>query len=106
MDSQRVLHFIEDTVQDIEEQLALRPAGKPSITLNRITGLRPHDDAQNGEGAWVAREHQVTYSFPGKTKEEAWRFGTMLSCRKSLLIMQPASFESSARSIQPSLTTP
>ena len=73
--SQRVLQFIEATVTGIEEQLHLRPPGKPSITLKRITGLKPHDDLENGEAVWVARHHNATYSFPGRTKEEAWRFG-------------------------------
>ena len=73
--SQRVLHFIETTVEDIEEQLQLRPPGKPSITLKRITGLKPYDDPGIGGAVWVARDHDVTYSCPGKTREEAWRFG-------------------------------
>ena len=78
-DSQRVLHFIESTVEAIEEQLQLRPPGKPSITLIRITGLKPHDESGTGEAGWVARDHEVTYSFPVKTKDDAWRFSEELS---------------------------
>ena len=77
-DSQRVLHFIGSTVEAIEKQLQLHPPGKPSITLTRITGWKPHDESGRGEAVWVARDHEVTYSFPGKTKEEAWRFGKEL----------------------------
>lgn len=80
-DSQRVLHFVEGTVQHIEEQLRLRPPGKPSITLTRITGLKPHNNSGTGEIVWVAQDHEVTYYFPGKTKEEAWRFGKEMSAQ-------------------------
>ena len=81
--ARKVLDYIERTTGSIEDELRLRPPGKPSITLTRITGLKLDSD---GHG-WIAQEHEVTYSFPGKTKEEAWRFGKMLRHEKNLLIM-------------------
>lgn len=75
--AQKVLDFIANTVQQIEKQLKLRPPGSPSITLKRLTGLKPQ--TQDGsEIQWVAKDHEVVYSFPGRTKDEAWRFGEIL----------------------------
>ena len=81
--ARKVLDYIERTTCNIEDELKLRPPGKPSINLIRITGLKLDSDGHD----WVAQEHEVTYSFPGKTKEEAWRFGKMLSDEKDLLIL-------------------
>jgi hypothetical protein len=88
----KVLSFIEKTITGIEEQLALNPPGRPSVKLKRITGLKPQNE--DGELQWKAKDHEVVYSFPGKTKEEAWRFGR-ISLRCSILLMlQLASFAS------------
>lgn len=81
----KVLSFIEQTTDAIEEQLALHPPGQPSITLKRVTCLKPQNE--DGELQWKAKDHEVVYSFPGKTKEEAWRFGKKLSCSGVLLTL-------------------
>ena len=81
----KVLHYIDDTVQNIEEELQARPPGKPSITLNRVTGLKPHNQSENGSTEWLPQDHEVTYTFPGRTREEAWRFGMSQSVQKDVL---------------------
>ena len=76
-DSQRVVCFIENTFEQIKRRLQQQPPGEPSVTFRRITGLKPNHELGSQQVAWVAREHEVTYSWPGKTKEEACRFGEM-----------------------------
>jgi hypothetical protein len=73
MASERVLGYIDSTVQSICDELQVKPYGKPSITLKRITKLKPrqHDE---GNVEWEIESREVTYCFPGKTRDEAWRF--------------------------------
>jgi hypothetical protein len=69
--SDRVLDYIEDTLSSIVKEIQIRPCGKPSITLRRI-GRLSSDPSQT-----QITERDITYSFPGKNKEEAWRFGNL-----------------------------
>ena len=73
MAAERVLGYIDSTVQRIYDELQVKPCGKPSITLKRITKLKPNEK-NDGEAEWQVESRKVTYCFPGKTKDEAWRF--------------------------------
>ncbi|KAF7507604.1 hypothetical protein GJ744_010274 [Endocarpon pusillum] len=61
------LDYIETTFLDILSEIEKRPCGRPKITLKRIVGDDPHQCHQ-------VTEREVTYSWPGKNREEAWRF--------------------------------
>ena len=49
-------------------EIQKRPAGNPHITIRRIIPDRSNLSQQ-------VREREVTYRWPGKNREEAWRFG-------------------------------
>jgi meiotic recombination protein SPO11 len=72
---ERVLAYIETTLGHTIQAIQVRPHGRPSVTLKRIrdvkTAVNPF--TQQVERQIVDRE--VTYRFPGKNKDEAWRFG-------------------------------
>ena len=65
------LAFIESTFLNILSDIQKRPAGDPKITLKRIV----HDPTNLNLSI---REREVTYRWPGKNREEAWRFGTAI----------------------------
>lgn len=71
--AQRLLSYIDGTIRNIYDQLQTKPYGKPSITLKRIAKLKPQQ-SEDGELRWEIESREVTYSFPGKNKDEAWRF--------------------------------
>jgi len=74
--SQKVLCYIERTFNDILDEIQVRPCGKPVITLQRISTVKPYyDDADSVLVRWHIEDREVSYSFPGKNKAEAWRFG-------------------------------
>lgn len=66
------LAFIESTFLDILSEIEKRPAGDPKIRLRRI--VRDPIDLNP-----TIRVREVTYRWPGKTREEAWRFGTAMT---------------------------
>ena len=71
----RVLAYIEHSLGFCIQAIQTRPDGCPSIALKRIRDVQTSINAvtQRVERQIVDRE--VTYSFPGKNKDEAWRFG-------------------------------
>ena len=74
--SEKVLDYIQRTFNDILDEIKVRPCGKPVITLKRITAVKPYyDDSDSIRLKWRIEDREVSYSFPGKTKDEAWRFG-------------------------------
>ena len=84
IETQRVLTYIDATIQNIYRELHIRPCGKPSITLRRITKLKARQQEDAGV-CWEIESRKATYSFPGKTKDEAWRFGKLISGSLALL---------------------
>ena len=75
---QIVLAFIEETFSKILEELQIRPYGRPCITLRRITALRPLTEGLGTAFTWNISYRDVIYGFPGKNKDEAWRFGKLI----------------------------
>ena len=69
-----VVEYIESTFRIILSEIQKRPFGHPHITLRRITALDAHEDIDSLTTSFDIRHRTVTYGFPGKTKEEAWRF--------------------------------
>jgi len=71
----KVLSFVEEFLGHIVHEIRLRPLGRPSISLRHVVGVKIYvNPATNAvQREIVAR--QVTYTFPGKNKGEAWRFG-------------------------------
>ena len=68
----RVIEYIEATFLAILEEIQKRPVGHPLITLKRI--VRSQSQQPN--------QRQVTYGWPGRTRDEAWRFSKFnLDCR-------------------------
>lgn len=70
-----VLAYIENTFSKILTEIQKRPCGHPIIVLRRITALRAHRSEDQVGMDWEIKDHEVTYGFPGRTKDEAWRFG-------------------------------
>jgi hypothetical protein len=50
-------------------EIQKRPSGNPKITLRRIVPDRLNLSQQ-------FKQREVTYRWPGRNREEAWRFGT------------------------------
>jgi hypothetical protein len=61
-------NFIEATLISILSEIEKRPAGNPKISLKRIACDRLDPGCQ-------ITEREVTYCWPGKNRNEAWRFG-------------------------------
>lgn len=81
LDEEKVKEFMDSTLLSIVDDLS-KSDGRPSVTLKRrsrrtLYSLNAETGAleMDGRGA----ETIVTYSWPGKTPIEAWRFGKMRS---------------------------
>ena len=75
--NQQVLDYIETTFNGILHEIK-HPSGegKPVIRLNRVVSVKPYyDDEDFARLKWHIASRQVEYRFPGKNKDEAWRFG-------------------------------
>lgn len=75
--NQQVLGYIETTFNTILHEIK-QPSGegKPVITLSRIAAVKPYfDDEDPMRPKWHISSREVKYHLPGKTKDEAWRFG-------------------------------
>lgn len=78
--NRQVLDYIETTFNDILREIKTRPHGRPVIILKRIISVKPyHDEADFMQLKWHIEDRQVQYHYPGKTKDEAWRFGRKCS---------------------------
>lgn len=74
--NQRVLSYIEATFNAILQEIKARPGGKPVIMLKRTVAVRPYYDEDDMRRLkWLVEDREVRYCFPGKTKDEGWRFG-------------------------------
>ena len=82
---QPVLDYIETTFNNILSALAhphLSDSGEGesepvvSITLNRIVSVKPYyDDDDFARLKWHVESRTVEVRFPGRSRDEAWRFG-------------------------------
>ena len=72
---QRVLTFIEHTLGNIIRDIQIRPCGSPTIVLKRIVDVQTRINPTTHELERHIVDREVTYRFPAKHKEEAWRFG-------------------------------
>ena len=80
--NQQVLDYIETSFRVILHEIK-HPSGegKPAIKLNRISSVRPYyDDDDFACLKWRIVSRQVAYHFPGKNRDEAWRFGKPTIC--------------------------
>ena len=66
----RVIDYIEKTFNQILQDIQIRLCGHPSIVLKRIADTKPRDP----DDCLEVIDREMKISFPGKTKEEAWRF--------------------------------
>ncbi|OCT52499.1 Meiotic recombination protein rec12 [Cladophialophora carrionii] len=74
--NQQVIDYIEATFNAILYEIR-RPSadGKPVVTLNRIVSVKPYyDDDDFARLKWHVEAREVKYHFPGKNRDEAWRF--------------------------------
>ena len=69
-----VVEYIESTFSTILSEIQKQPFGHPQITLRRIMALDAHEDIDSLITSFEIKHRTVTYGFPGKTKDEAWRF--------------------------------
>ena len=80
--SAKVLHFIDDTIENISLALESLPPGEPCIVLRRPSKAEDADISQTcngGSGDMAiskkrAAARQMTYRWPGNSADEAWRF--------------------------------
>jgi meiotic recombination protein SPO11 len=75
--NQQVLDYIEATFNAILHEIRQSSAdGKPVVTLKRIVSVKPYfDDDDFAQLKWHVKACEVKYHFPGRNKDEAWRFG-------------------------------
>ncbi len=73
--NKRVLTFIETTFDKILESIQKCPCGYPAITIRRISKVTPFYNLENSGVQWDIEDREVTYGWPGKNRDEAWRFG-------------------------------
>ncbi|EXJ60626.1 hypothetical protein A1O7_04779 [Cladophialophora yegresii CBS 114405] len=74
--NQQVIDYIEATFNAILDEIR-RPSadGKPVLILDRIVSVKPYyDDDDFARLKWHVEAREVRYHFPGKNKDEAWRF--------------------------------
>ena len=71
--TRKVLDYIERTLSEVTEQIRKGADGDPTITLKRVERYEAVLD-EAGSSRFRAKDHEVKYSFPGKTGDEAWRF--------------------------------
>jgi hypothetical protein len=67
MQSQAPAAYIEQTLLRILTEIEKRPSGHPKVVLRRI--VRDRSTSQH------VTEREITYCWPGRNREEAWRFG-------------------------------
>lgn len=74
--TQQVLHYLESTFNQIIHDIQDHPCKKAAIVLRRITSISPyHDQEDSMRLKWHINDTEVVYTFPGKNRDEAWRFG-------------------------------
>lgn len=89
--NRKVLTYIETTFNKILHEIQIRPCGKPVIVLRRIVSVRPYHDANDfNRLKWHIQDREVSYSFPAKTRDEAWRFGERSASLSSQILMVPS----------------
>lgn len=67
----KVFHYIEKTFNNIISSIQIRPSGRPSIILKRITVI----NSRGPDEGWHVDGREMKISFPGKNRDETWRFG-------------------------------
>lgn len=74
--NQQVLDYIESTFNRIIQDIQDDECKKAAIILRRITSISPyHDHEDYMRLKWHIQDTEVVYNFPGKTKDDGWRFG-------------------------------
>ena len=68
------LQYIESTLDDVLAAFEKRPHGSPKIQLKRLKSHLPQASQESGDVSWSVEDRDVTYAFPGQTRDEAWRF--------------------------------
>ncbi|KAL1957049.1 hypothetical protein VTO42DRAFT_6426 [Malbranchea cinnamomea] len=95
----RVVQFINETLTSILDELR-KPDGRPSVTLRRRSSHSPVLNPQTGtlEPSDTTNMPRV-YSWPGRTPEEAWRFGVIIRILGSISEALRGDFVCSKRDI-------
>ncbi|KEF51453.1 uncharacterized protein A1O9_12370 [Exophiala aquamarina CBS 119918] len=76
--NQKVLDYIESTFNKIIQDIQGDPCKKAVIVLRRITSVRPyHDHEDYMRLKWHIEDSEVVYAFPGKNRDDAWRFACL-----------------------------
>jgi hypothetical protein len=83
---QRVVAYIETTLCHIVQDIQARPYRRPSITLKRIRDVKTLVNPITLQVERQIVDREVTYCFPGRNKDEAWRFGQPRSKLKSFVL--------------------
>lgn len=73
--SLKARQWIEEVLTEVVKEVAKGKDGAASVKLRRIKGYeaRLSQDAVTTE--FAAKDHEVKYCWPGRTPDEAWRFG-------------------------------
>jgi hypothetical protein len=83
---ERVLAYIETSLGHIIQAIQVRPHGRPSLSLKRVRDVKISVSPGSGQVERQIVDREVTYCFPGKNKDEAWRFGGWQSTHMSCII--------------------
>lgn len=68
-------HWIENVLNKVADEVAKGKDGDASVWLWRIASYRAIVKHDTGTTEFTTRDRPVKYSWPGKSSDEAWRFG-------------------------------
>lgn len=74
-ENKKAITYIEKVFEKIIHEAQRRPNGNPSISINRIIALKSKYDKETLRLEWEIEHKEDRYRFPGKSQDEAWKFG-------------------------------
>lgn len=71
----KVRQWIEDVLNGIVREVAKGEHGDACVVFRRVQKYEAKVKPHVTSAPFSAKDHEVKYSWPGKTADEAWRFG-------------------------------
>ena len=73
--SRKARQWIEEVLAEVLEEVAKGKDGAACVKLRRIEGYEARLSQDTVTTEFAAKDHEVKYCWPGRTPDEAWRFG-------------------------------
>ena len=74
----KVRQWIENVLTRVIEEVAKGKDGQVSVVLRRMHKYEATVNTHEHPTDFAAKDHEVRYSWPGQSPDEAWRFGEVL----------------------------